>query len=57
MNKLTKLNIHIYPSNLTCETRIEKLAQSLIKKALFDQIIVIGTNEEKLKNSGHSPIE
>jgi glycosyltransferase involved in cell wall biosynthesis len=49
MNKLTKLNIHIYPSNLTCETRIEKLAQSLIKKALFDQIIVIGTNDGEVK--------
>lgn len=49
MNKLTKLNIHIYPSNLTCETRIEKLAQSLIKKSLFDQIIVIGTNDGEVK--------
>jgi len=49
MNKLTKLNIHIYPSNLTCETRIEKLAKSLIKKSLFDEVIVIGTNDGEVK--------
>ena len=44
-NEGSKVNIHIYPSNLTCETRIEKITTTLIEKSIFDEIIVIGTKD------------
>jgi glycosyltransferase involved in cell wall biosynthesis len=44
-----KLNIHIYPSTLSNESRIEKEVMSLIKLKIVDQIIVLGYNDGNLE--------
>lgn len=36
------INIHLYPSNFSCETRIEKQARSIHKLNIFNNIILIG---------------
>jgi len=43
-NRISTVNIHIYPSNITCETRIEKITKTLAE-SLFEEIIVIGTKD------------
>lgn len=42
------MNIHIYPSLLTNESRIEKEVISLIDLKLADEVIVVGLNNGKL---------
>ena len=36
------INIHLYPSDFSCETRIEKEAKSISKIDLFTRIVLIG---------------
>lgn len=36
------INVHLYPSDFSCETRIEKQAKSINKLGLFNQIFLIG---------------
>jgi glycosyltransferase involved in cell wall biosynthesis len=43
-----KINIHIYPSQLTNESRIEKEVKSLIDLQLVDKVIVLGINNGSL---------
>lgn len=43
------LNIHVYPSNLTNESRIFKIAGSITTLGIFKQVTVIGKYEEQLK--------
>jgi len=48
MNKY--VNMHIYPSGLEHESRIEKSAVAALKTGLFDRVIIIGKkNKNKLK--------
>ncbi len=42
MNKSKRINLHIYPSPLTNESRIEKEVRSLIDLRLVDEVIFIG---------------
>lgn len=41
------MNIHIYPSNLANESRIEKLSRSIEKLQLFSEIHVVGSDAVK----------
>ena len=39
-----KANIHLYPSDFSNESRIEKICSFLARSKIFDEIICIGTN-------------
>lgn len=43
-----KLNVHLYPSTLVFETRIEKIVEVINDTHLFEQVWVIGTGDEEL---------
>lgn len=42
------INIHLYPSDFSCETRIEKQAKSINKLSLFNQIFLIGLSTKNI---------
>ena len=42
MNKVRKINLHIYPSPLVHESRIDKEVRSLIDLKLVDEVIFVG---------------
>jgi len=37
------MNVHLYPSPITHESRIERIIQALAGAALFDRIVIVGT--------------
>jgi len=53
------MNLHIYPSNIVYESRIEKITKTLINEKTFNSIIILGIWEKGLKRSQklHSRIE
>jgi glycosyltransferase involved in cell wall biosynthesis len=44
----SRINIHIYPSKMTNESRIYKITQSLIEARLVDRIVLIGKDAPPL---------
>lgn len=45
------LNIHVYPSTLTRESRILKITKSLADHGIFDKILIVGVLEEGFSES------
>ena len=45
------MNLHIYPSNILFESRIEKITRTLIQEKIFNSIIILGIWEKGLKRS------
>lgn len=42
------LNLHLYPSNFSNESRIEKQAQSIVERKIFEEVHLVGCNQEGL---------
>jgi len=51
MKKSNKVNIHIYPSDMTNESRIFKISRSIEKTNCFDHIYLLGINKSSTTNS------
>lgn len=51
MKKSNKVNIHIYPSDMTNESRIFKISKSIEKTNCFDHIYLLGINKSSSPNS------
>jgi len=45
------INVHIYPSPILNESRINKICSTLMARSIFDKVIVIGTYKEGLNKS------
>ena len=45
------MNLHIYPSSILYESRIEKIARTLVHEKIFNSIIILGIWEKGLKRS------
>ena len=45
LNNRKSMNIHLYPSSFKNESRIEKIAQSIERCNIFNDIVLIGTKE------------
>lgn len=43
------LNLHIYPSNMQNESRVEKITASLVEKGIVDDIILVGKEDKTLE--------
>ena len=37
------LNVHLYPSDFTAESRILKITEALTTEAIFDRVVMLGT--------------
>ena len=45
------MNLHIYPSYIVHESRIEKITKTLINEKTFNSIIILGIWKKGLKRS------